>query len=104
MMMLRPPGFTVAMDKAIFAALKPGGLYIIIDHVAAAGSGTRDTGTLHRIDPETVKAEVLAAGFVLEGETKELGSPNDPHTARVPGAGNMNDKSDKFYFKFRKPR
>jgi predicted methyltransferase len=95
---------TVAMDKAIFAALKPGGLYIIIDHVAAAGSGTRDTGTLHRIDPETVKAEVLSAGFVLEGESKDLGSPNDPHTARVPGAGNIGDKSDKFFFKFRKPR
>ena len=95
---------TVAMDKAIFAALKPGGLYIIIDHVAAAGSGTRDTGTLHRIDPETVKAEVLAAGFVLEGENKALGNPNDPHTDRVPGAAGVRDKSDKFYFKFRKPR
>jgi predicted methyltransferase len=95
---------TVAMDKAIFAALKPGGLYIIIDHVAAAGSGTRDTGTLHRIDPETVKTEVLSAGFVLEGESKDLASPNDPHTARVPGAGNIGDKSDKFFFKFRKPR
>jgi predicted methyltransferase len=95
---------TVAMDKAIFAALKPGGLYVIIDHAAAAGSGTRDTGTLHRIDPETVKSEVLGAGFVLEGESKDLANPNDPHTQRVPGAGNVNDKSDKFYFKFRKPR
>ena len=95
---------TVAMDRALFAALKPGGLYIIIDHVAAAGSGTRDTGTLHRIDPETVKAEVLAAGFVLVGESKDLANPGDPHTARVPGPGNMNDKTDKFYFKFRKPR
>lgn len=94
---------TVAMDKAIFAALKPGGHYIIIDHAAAAGSGARDTGTLHRIDPETVKAEVVAAGFVLEGESKELANPNDPHTQRVPGPGNVNDKSDKFFFKFRKP-
>jgi len=95
---------TVAMDKAIFAALKPGGLYIVIDHAAAAGSGTRDTGTLHRIDPETVKAEVLAAGFVLDGESKALANPNDPHTARVPGQGGIGDKSDKFYFRFRKPR
>lgn len=95
---------TVAMDKAIFAALKPGGLYIIIDHVAEAGSGTRDTGTLHRIDPATVKAEVLAAGFVLDGESKDLANLGDPHTARVPGPGNVNDRSDKFYFKFRKPR
>ena len=95
---------TVAMDKAIFAALKPGGLYIIIDHAAAAGSGTRDTGTLHRIDPATVKAEVLSAGFVLDGESKDLANPNDPHTQRVTGAEGIRDKSDKFYFKFRKPR
>ncbi len=94
---------TVAMDKAIFAALKPGGLYVIIDHVAAAGSGARDTGTLHRIDPELVKKEVLSAGFVLEGESKALANAGDPHTARVPGQGGIGDKSDKFYFKFKKP-
>ncbi|HEX3484436.1 MAG TPA: hypothetical protein VHT51_05210 [Micropepsaceae bacterium] len=95
---------TDAMDKAVFAALKPGGVYIIVDHAAAPGSGTRDTGTMHRIDPETVKAEVLKAGFVLDGESKDLANPNDPHTARVPGQGGIGDKSDKFYFKFRKPR
>jgi predicted methyltransferase len=95
---------TSAMDKAIFTALKPGGIYVIIDHVAEAGSGARDTGTLHRIDPELVKTEVLAAGFQFVGESKALASPNDPHTQRVPGPGNLNDKSDKFYLKFRKPR
>ena len=94
---------TNAMNKAIFAALKPGGLYVIIDHVAQAGSGARDTGTLHRIDPELVKMEVLAAGFQFVGESKGLSNP-EPHTARVPGAGNLNDKSDKFFFKFQKPR
>ena len=51
-----------------------------------------------------MKAEVLAAGFVLEGESKALANPNDPHTERVPGAAGIRDKSDKFYFKFRKPR
>jgi len=95
---------TNAMNKAIFAALKPGGLYVIIDHVAEPGSGARDTGTLHRIDPELVKKEVLAAGFQFVGESKALGNPNDPHTGRVPGQGNIGDKSDKFFFKFRKPR
>jgi predicted methyltransferase len=88
---------TAAMNKAIYAALKPGGTYIIIDHIAAPGSGTRDTRTLHRIDPETVKAEVLAAGFTLEGESNLLRNP-EPHT------GHSDDKSDKFFFKFRKPR
>jgi predicted methyltransferase len=88
---------TAAMNKAIFAALKPGGLYVIIDHIAEPGSGTRDTRTLHRIDPETVKNEVRAAGFTLEAESDILRNP-EPHT------GHSDDKSDKFFFKFRKPR
>ena len=88
---------TPAMNKAIFAALKPGGTYIVIDHIAAPGSGTRDTQSLHRIDPETVKAEVLAAGFTLEGESNLLRN-TEPHT------GHSDDKSDKFFYKFRKPR
>ena len=46
------------LNKAVFAALKPGGIYLIIDHVAAAGSGMRDTDTLHRIDPDIVKKQV----------------------------------------------
>ncbi len=89
---------TNAMNKAVFAALKPGGLYVIIDHNAAPGSGTRDTGTLHRIDPMTVKTEVLAAGFVLEAESTALRNPADQHTERV------DDKTDKMFFRFRKPR
>ena len=105
---------TEAMDRTIFAALKPGGLYVIIDHAAAPGSGTRDTaapgsGTrdtaaLHRIDPAVVKAEVMAAGFRLLRETSALANPNDPHTARVPGQGGIGDKSDKFFLVFQKPR
>lgn len=95
---------TPAMDRAIFRVLRPGGLYVIIDHVAAPGSGTRDTGTLHRIDPAVVKAEVTAAGFRLLRETNELGNPNDPHTARVPGQNGIRDKSDKFFLVFQKPR
>jgi len=95
---------TEAMDRTIFAALKPGGLYVIIDHAAAPGSGTRDTAALHRIDPAVVKAEVMAAGFRLLRETSALANPNDPHTARVPGQGGIGDKSDKFFLVFQKPR
>ncbi|HET6654984.1 MAG TPA: methyltransferase, partial [Gammaproteobacteria bacterium] len=54
-------------NKKMFAALKPGGLFVIIDHVAPAGSGASDTDTLHRIDPALVKHEVEAAGFVFDG-------------------------------------
>jgi predicted methyltransferase len=93
---------TAAMDKAIFAALKPGGFFVVIDHAAAPGSGTRDSGSLHRIDPEVVKKEAMAAGFKLVGDYKVLGNPADDHTRRVTGQGGIADKSDKFYLKFQK--
>jgi predicted methyltransferase len=87
-------------NRAVFNALKPGGVYMIEDHVAAAGSGARDTNTLHRIDPALVKSEVLAAGFVLEAESPVLHNATDDHTARV---FDLAGKTDKFLFKFRKP-
>ena len=71
------------LDKAVFAALKPGGTYIVIDHVAEAGSGLRDTDTLHRIDPAFVKQQVEAAGFEYVGESDVLRNPNDDHKAKV---------------------
>src|SRR5262249_37152336 len=72
-----------AFNKSIFDALKPGGVFLVVDHAAAAGSGARDTSTLHRIDPEVVKSEVLAAGFELAGESKLLANPEDDHTKAV---------------------
>jgi predicted methyltransferase len=90
------------LNKAVFAALKPGGTYIVIDHVAQAGSGTRDTDTLHRIDPALVKQQVLAAGFEYVGESKVLHNAKDDHTLKV-----FDDKvrghTDQFAYKFRKP-
>jgi len=92
-----------AFNKAIFDALKPGGTYIVLDHTAEAGSAARDTSTLHRIDPATVKAEVTAAGFVLEGESKVLADPQDNHTLKVFDPA-IRGKTDQFILKFRKPR
>src|SRR5262249_18307213 len=71
------------INRAIFAALKPGGTYFVVDHAAEAGSGLRDTNTLHRIDEQTVKQEVTAAGFKLVGESEVLHNKADPHTAKV---------------------
>ena len=68
---------TALVNKAAFAALKPGGLYIILDHAAADGSGLRDTNTLHRIDEAAVKAEVTAAGFDFVGNSDVLRNPAD---------------------------
>jgi predicted methyltransferase len=86
------------MDRAIFAALKPGGTYLISDYVAAAGSGTRDTQSLHRIDPEVIKQEVTAAGFMLEAESNALMNPSDDLTVR------SRQGASQVMFRFRKPR
>ena len=90
------------LNKAVFAALKPGGVFMVVDHVAQAGSGLRDTNTLHRIDPAVVKAQVTAAGFVFEGESMVLHNPADPHTAAVFDKS-IRGHTDQFAFKFRKP-
>ena len=92
-----------AVDKSIFAALKPGGIFIILDHVATPGSGFADTSTLHRIDPVAVKKEVEAAGFVLKGESDLLKNPNDPHSAKVFDPS-IRGKTDQFLFSFEKPK
>lgn len=96
------PADVPAVNKAIFDSLKPGGLYIVLDHVAEAGSGLRDTDTLHRIDPAQVKKEVEAAGFVFVGESKVLHNAADNHTLKVFDAS-LRGKTDQFIFKFRKP-
>jgi len=94
---------TASLNKRIFDALKPGGVYIVIDHAAAPGAGATVTSTLHRIDPETVKSEVTAAGFKLEDESTVLKNPDDPHTAGVRDPS-IRGKTDQFVLKFRKPK
>ena len=97
------PDFDVGnLDKNVFKALKPGGVYIVLDHAAEAGSGLRDTSTLHRIDPEAVKKEVLAAGFTFEGESPVLRNKDDAHTDKV-FEGAIRGHTDQFIYKFRKP-
>jgi predicted methyltransferase len=98
----RPNADLMAFNKAAFNALKPGGTYIVIDHAAEAGSGVRDTSTLHRIDPQAVKSEVTAAGFEFVGQSDALHNPQDPHTAGVRDPS-VRGKTDQFVFKFRKP-
>ena len=91
-----------AMNAAIYRALKPGGVYLIIDHAAEAGSGLRDTETLHRIDPQSIRAEVTAAGFVFEGESPVLRNPDDSHRLRVFDPA-IRHRTDQIVLKFRKP-
>jgi predicted methyltransferase len=91
-----------AFNKAVFDALKPGGTYIVLDHAAEAGSGARDTKTLHRIDADAVKKEVLAAGFELVAQSDLLRNPADPHTSAVFDPS-IRGKTDQFLIKFRRP-
>ncbi len=97
-----PPGAASAIDHAVLMALSPGGAYVIEDHVAEAGSGVRDAGTLHRIDPAFVRDEVQDAGFTFEAESPVLHNPLDPHTSRVFDPA-IRGHTDQFLFKFRKP-
>ncbi|HKR76015.1 MAG TPA: methyltransferase [Rhodanobacter sp.] len=89
-------------DKQVFDALKPGGVFVVIDHVAPAGSGLADTDTLHRIDPAVVKKEVEGAGFVFDGESDVLRNPADPHTVKVFDKS-IRGHTDQFVYRFRKP-
>jgi predicted methyltransferase len=90
------------LNAAVFAALKPGGFYVIVDHSAEAGSGMRDTDTLHRIDEAIVKQQVLAAGFEYVGESNVLRNPADDRKANV-FARAIRGQTDQFVYKFRKP-
>lgn len=93
---------TAVLNRKIFDALKPGGVYLIVDHNAEAGSGTRDVEKLHRIDPEVIKQEVLAAGFTLAEDSDLLAHAADDHTKMVftPGTRGTTDQS---VLKFVKP-
>lgn len=91
-----------AMNAAVFAALKPGGLYVILDHQAADGAGIGVAGTLHRIEAAELRRQVEAAGFVFDGETNAVRTPSDDHTLSVFDAS-IRGRSDRFVYRFRKP-
>jgi len=94
-----------AMNKAIFAALKPGGVFVVVDHSARPGDGTKVTDTFHRIEEDVVKAEVQAAGFVLDGSADFLRNPDDTRdwNDSPRAAGERRGTSDRFVLRFKKP-
>jgi predicted methyltransferase len=91
------------INRAVFAALKPGGMYIVLDHSAAKGSGLRDVDTLHRIDAATVKAEVISVGFKFAGESNLLANAADDRTKMVFDPA-VRGKTDQFVYRFMKPK
>lgn len=92
----------LAFNKMVFKMLKPGGSYVVIDHVASAGASEADVERLHRIDPAIVKKEVEAAGFVLADEGKVL-RRDETHVLNVFDPA-IRGKTDQFMYRFVKPK
>jgi predicted methyltransferase len=97
-----PPGFAGTVAKRLYDALKPGGVLLLVDHVANPGDATAPD-KLHRIDPAVVRAEIEKAGFVLEAESPLLRLSSDPHTANV-FTPEIRGKTDQFVHRYRKPK
>ena len=94
------------MNQAIFAALKPGGVYAVVDHSARKGGGLNEVKTLHRIEESVVRAEIEAAGFVLDAEGDFLRNPDDTRdwSASPSAAGEQRGMSDRFVLRYVKPK
>jgi predicted methyltransferase len=93
------------MNQAVLRALKPGGVYGIVDHSAADGHGAADVETLHRVEEKTLREEVEKAGFELAASADFLRNPDDPRdwNASPRVAGERRGSSDRFVLKFVKP-
>lgn len=97
-----PKDTAAKVNAEVFKSLKPGGLYVIVDHVAVAGSGLEPAMKIHRIDPAIIRQEVEAAGFKFEAESPMLKDAADAHTTNVFDPA-IRGKTDQAVLKFRKP-
>jgi predicted methyltransferase len=88
------------MNKAVFGALKPGGMYVIADHSGRTGTGISESGTLHRIEEAFLRQEVESAGFKLADQGNFLRNPSDPRDKNTPDPP---QPKDEFVLKFVKP-
>jgi predicted methyltransferase len=88
------------LNRAVFAALKPGGVYVIADHSGRPGTGISEAGTLHRIEESFLRAEVESAGFRWRASGDFLRNPADPRDQNTP---NPPQPKDEFVLKFVKP-
>jgi predicted methyltransferase len=98
--LLQTRGATPAdFNRAVYERLKPGGFYVIVDHVAATGTGASNAGSLHRIEPAVVRQEVEAAGFVLDAESSVLANKDDLHSLKVFDPS-IKGETDRFAYRF----
>ena len=89
--------------KSVYGAMKMGGIVGVVDHVGPAGDTRAIVQKMHRIDPATVKADFLRAGFKLEATSKLLANPADDHSLLVFDPA-IRGHTDRFIYKFRKVR
>ena len=100
--LMQSKGATAALfNRAVYERLKPGGFYVVVDHVAAAGAGTRDAPSLHRIEPASARAEIEAAGFVLDAQSTMLANADDAHSIK-PFDPSIKGATDRFAYRFAK--
>jgi predicted methyltransferase len=97
------PEAVAKVDKALFDALKPGGVYIVIDHAGRTGTGYSEMNTLHRIEEPVVIKALTDAGFVLDAQSDVLRNPADTRALLVFDPS-IRGKTDQFMLRFRKPR
>jgi predicted methyltransferase len=90
-------GDLMPFNQAVFAALKPGGIFFLTDFAAPKGSGFTVTPQVHRVEPDAEKAEIMQAGFVFDGASDALAKPDDDYSAHSKAG------SDQFTFRFHKP-
>lgn len=86
-------------NRTVYERLKPGGFYVIVDHVAATGTGTSNAESLHRIEPAAVREEVEAAGFVLDADSSVLANKDDLHSIKVFDPS-IKGETDRFAYRF----
>jgi len=91
-----------AFNRAVFEGLKPGGSYVVIDHAGGVGAGAGVAPSLHRIEPAAVRAEVEAAGFVLDEESAMLANRGDSHSVKVFDPS-IKGRTDRFSYRFVRP-
>lgn len=95
------PDLAAQMNRKVFDALKPGGIYVVVDHVA--NPDTVDApNTVHRMDPVAIRREIEMAGFKFDGESSALRKPADDHTLMVMNPA-IRGKTDQIIYRFRKP-
>lgn len=93
-----------AHAAAILRALRPGGVYVLVDHSAKEGAGTSGSQTLHRIEEAVLRKELEAAGFELAEEASFLRNPSDARDWNaLPWQSKREEQSDRFVLKFRRP-